>query len=92
MSPFAPHLSEEMWEELGHTEFLSISSWLVYDESKIVDAIIEIGVQINGKVRGTIVIPTDCDKDKALELAKADEKILSFMDGKTIVKVEALCI
>ena len=86
LSPFAPHLTEEIWESLGHTDFLSVSAWPQYDESKTVDETIEIGVQINGKVRGTVVLPTDCDKDEALSLAKADEKIAAYVDGKTVVK------
>ncbi|WP_373213396.1 leucine--tRNA ligase [Ruminococcus sp. 5_1_39BFAA] len=86
LCPFAPHLCEEIWESLGGEGFLSLSQWPEYDESKTVESTIEIGVQVNGKVRGTIVIPTGCDKEEALSIAKADEKIAAFMEGKNLVK------
>lgn len=86
LCPFAPHLCEEIWESLGGEGFLSLSQWPEYDESKTVESAIEIGVQVNGKVRGTIVIPTGCDKEEALSIAKADEKIAAFMEGKNLVK------
>jgi leucyl-tRNA synthetase len=86
LSPFAPHLTEEIWESLGHDDFLSVSAWPEYDEAKTVEATVEIGVQVNGKVRGTIAIPTGCDKEVAFEAAKADERVASFLDGKNIVK------
>ena len=86
LSPFAPHLCEEIWESLGGEGFLTVSPWPEYDESKTVAKTIEIGVQVNGKVRGTIVIPTGCDKETAFAAAKADEKIASFLEGKKLVK------
>ena len=86
LSPFAPHLCEEIWEYIGGEGFLTISSWPEFDEDKTVAKTIEIGVQVNGKVRGTITIPTDCDKETAFATAKADEKIASFMEGKKLVK------
>lgn len=86
LCPFAPHLCEEIWESLGGEGFLSLSQWPEFDESKTVESTIEIGVQVNGKVRGTIVIPTGCGKEEALSIAKADEKIASFMEGKNLVK------
>jgi leucyl-tRNA synthetase len=86
LSPFAPHLTEEIWESLGHDDFLSVSAWPEYDEAKTVEATVEIGVQVNGKVRGTIAIPTGCDKEVAFSAAKADERVASFLDGKNIVK------
>ena len=86
LSPFAPHLSEEIWETLGNEGFCSVAAWPKYDEAKTVDATIEIGVQVNGKVRTTVVIPTGCDKDTAIAAAKADAKIQAFVEGKNIVK------
>ena len=86
LAPFAPHLTEEIWESLGHDDFLSISAWPEYDEAKTVESTVEIGVQVNGKVRGTIAIPNGCDKEVAFEAAKADEKVASFLEGKTLVK------
>ena len=86
LSPFAPHITEELYESLGGEGYLSVAEWPKFDEAKTVDATKEIGVQVNGKVRGTIVIPADGEKDEVLSIAKADEKIASFLDGKTLVK------
>ena len=86
LCPFAPHLCEEIWETIGGEGLLSLSKWPEYEESKTVEDSIEIGVQVNGKVRGTIVIPNGCAKEEALELAKNDERVASFLEGKTLVK------
>ena len=86
LCPFAPHLCEEIWETIGGEGLLSLSQWPEYEESKTVEDSIEIGVQVNGKVRGTIVIPNGCAKEEALELAKKDERVASFLEGKTLVK------
>ena len=86
LCPFAPHLCEEIWETIGGEGLLSLSQWPEYEESKTVEDSIEIGVQVNGKVRGTIVIPNGCAKEDALELAKKDERVASFLEGKTLVK------
>ena len=86
LCPFAPHLCEEIWETIGGEGLLSLSQWPEYEESKTVEASVEIGVQVNGKVRGTIVIPNGCAKEEALELAKKDERVASFLEGKTLVK------
>lgn len=86
LCPFAPHLCEEIWETIGGEGLLSLSQWPEYEESKTVEDSIEIGVQVNGKVRGTIVISNGCAKEEALELAKKDERVASFLEGKTLVK------
>jgi leucyl-tRNA synthetase len=86
LSPFAPHITEEMYEVLGGEGYLTVSEWPTYDEAKTVDAEIEIGVQVNGKVRGTVRIPKDCPKDQALALGKADPKVAQLLEGKTLVK------
>ncbi len=86
LNPFAPHMTEELNEicKLG-SEFTK-SNWPTYDESKLIDTTIEIGVQVNGKLRGTITIAKDMDKDKVLELAKENSNVLKNIEGKTIVK------
>ena len=86
LCPFAPHLCEEMWEVTGGEGFLSLASWPTYEEAKTVDAQTEIGVQINGKLRGTVVIPTGADKEEVFAMAKADSRIASLVEGKTFVK------
>ena len=86
LCPFAPHLCEEMWESIGGEGFLSLSEWPKYDENKTVESKIEIGVQINGKLKTTIVIPNGCTKEEALVIANADSKIAALTEGKNVVK------
>ena len=86
LSPFAPHISEELWENIGGEGMLANGKWIEYDESKTVADTVEIPVQINGKLRGTVVIPADADKDTAIAAANADEKIKGYLDGHTVVK------
>ncbi len=86
LSPFAPHLTEEMWESLGNKTMLAKTPWPEYDEAKTVDSTVEIGVQFNGKSRGTVVIPADADKDAAVAAVKESGKFTAQLDGKTIVK------
>ncbi len=87
MSPFAPHVAEEVWAEAGLGEgFVSAAAWPVYDESKCVESTVEIVVQVNGKVRDKIKVAADIDQSGALAQAKASEKVQSFIDGKNIIK------
>ena len=86
LNPFAPHLTEEMWENMGNTTFLSLEKWPEYDEAKTVENSIEIAVQINGKLRSTITIAKDASKDDAIASAKADVKVAEAIDGKTVIK------
>ncbi|HHT54701.1 MAG TPA: leucine--tRNA ligase [Clostridiales bacterium] len=86
LCPFAPHLTEEIWEELGGEGFLSLAAWPEYDEAKTVDEQVEVAVQINGRLRGTVMLPLDCPRDEALAIARADEKIAPMLAGVNIVK------
>ncbi len=86
LNPFAPHVTEEIWHELGENTFLSVTKWPEYDEAKTVDSTVTIAVQICGKTRGTINIPNGADQATVSEIAKADERIASFLAGKNIVK------
>ncbi len=86
LCPFAPHLCEEMWESMGREGFISLAEWPEYDEAKTVDQTVEIGVQVNGKLRGAVAIPTGCDKETAFATAKGNEKVAPFLEGKTLVK------
>ena len=70
LAPFTPHIAEEMWQVLGHNESVFTQSWPTYDESKMKEDTIEIAVQVNGKVKATISIPADADKDTAIKMAK----------------------
>ncbi len=86
ISPFAPHLSEEMWETLGGEGLCSLAAWPEWDEAKTVDSSVEVAVQVNGKVRATITLPLGCPAADAIATAKANEKILPFLEGKTVIK------
>jgi len=87
LNPVAPHMTEELWEKFGMEGYLSLEKWPEYDKDKTVDDEIEIVVQINGKVKGKLVIPADIEEEALKELALSDENIKPFVDGKTIVKV-----
>lgn len=84
LAPFAPHIAEELWQELGHDSSVFFASWPKADESKMVQDEVEIALQIGGKLRGTMVIAKDASKDDAL--AKAKEALASRLEGKTVVK------
>jgi len=86
LSPYTPHLAEEMWEILGHEPSISNEKWPTYDESLCVDDSIELVVQVNGKVRAKIPFSKSATKEAMLEKAKADEKIKPWLEGKAIVK------
>ena len=86
LNPFAPHVTEEMWENMHFGGFVHEAKWPEYDESKTVENSVEIVLQIMGKVRSRMTIPVDMPKDQVLALAKQDEKIASAIAGKTIKK------
>ena len=87
LSPFAPHVAEELWEIQGFGGGMACKqAWPQYDESKTVDNEVEIAVQVNGKVKSVVSVPTDCDDKTALDAAAADEKIAKLMEGMAIVK------
>ena len=86
LNPFAPHITEELFEEMGFGSPITSQSWVTYDPEKCVDATVEIAVQLSGKVRARIQVPADIEAADAIALAKADPKIASAIEGKTIVK------
>ena len=91
LSPFAPHIAEEMWELLGFAEkegkMAMQMPWPQYDESKTVDASVEIAVQVNGKLRGTVIVPTDSEQDSVVAAAAAEKKIQRYLEGMEVFKV-----
>ena len=86
LAPFAPHLAEEVWEQMGNSGLVSLAAWPIYDDAKTKDDTVEMPVQINGKVKSTVSLPIGADKETVLAAAKADEKIASAIEGKTIFK------
>ena len=86
LSPFAPHIAEELWEIQGFGGMACRQSWPEYDEAKTLDDEKEIAVQVNGKVRSAVTVPTDCADETALAAAMADEKVGKAMAGMDVVK------
>jgi leucyl-tRNA synthetase len=86
LCPFAPHIAEEIWEMLGHEGFAALAQWPEWDEAKTVDATVTYAVQVNGKLRATLDLPKDMDKDSAIAAAKEEPKVIQFTEGKTVVK------
>jgi leucyl-tRNA synthetase len=87
LGPFAPHLGEEIWQRLGHLESQAYASWPQFDPDLVHDQTVEIGVQVNGKVRGTITLPVDADVELAKAAALAEPRIASHLQGKNVRKV-----
>lgn len=86
LSPMTPHLSQRLWEQLGHSGLVVDVAWPTVDESALVKSEIELMVQVNGKLRGKIEIAADADQATILAMAKSDEAVLKFIDGKELVK------
>ncbi len=88
LSPFAPHICDELWELHGYEGICSVSQWPTYEEAKCKDSEIDMAVQVNGKLRGTIHVEADLDNETVIEAAKNDEKIARFLEksGGTIIK------
>ena len=86
LSPFAPHIAEELWELLGHTTSLAHEPWPTYDEKYLIETEVEIPVQLNGKLRGKVTVPAGADQSTIEAAAKADATIAGQLEGKTIVK------
>ena len=84
LSPFAPHLAEELWQRLGHDDTLAYEPWPELNEDYLKEDTVEIAVQVNGKVRGSIAIAPDADEELVLQTAKQDENVARHLDGKTM--------
>lgn len=90
LSPFAPHIAEELWEIQEFGGFACNAQWPSYDESKLVDAEKDIAVQVNGKFKVTVTVPMDADDETMIEAAKANEKIQGLMAGMQVVRTIAV--
>ncbi|HEY5944537.1 MAG TPA: class I tRNA ligase family protein, partial [Kofleriaceae bacterium] len=84
LSPFAPHIAEELWQRLGHRSSITYAPWPAHDESKLARDTMVIGVQVSGKLRSQIEVPTDAEEATIIAAAKADDKVQSFIAGKPI--------
>ena len=86
LNPFTPHITEELWSDMGHKERVYQTPWPEYDPSALVLDEIEVIVQINGRIKDKLVVPRDTDKEKLEGLARSSAKVQSACEGKTIVK------
>jgi len=87
LSPVAPHIAEELWERLGHEGTISYEAWPAYDEAKLVENEVEIVIQVNGKVKTKVMVPTDASKEALEGIAMGDDRVKEQIEGKTIRKV-----
>jgi len=90
LAPVAPHMAEELWEKMGNAESITYAAWPAYDEAKLVEDEVEIVVQVNGKVRAKLSIPTEASREEMQEIAMSDESVQQQIEGKTIRKVIAV--
>jgi|CZKU01.1.fsa_nt_gi leucyl-tRNA synthetase len=86
VSPFAPHLGEELWRRLGHARSLARAPWPSFDPALVKEDVVEMGVQVNGKLRGTITLAIDADEATAREAALAEPRVMAHVEGKAIKK------
>ena len=86
LSPFAPHFAEELWQRTGHEPSIFFQKWPKWDESYTTADTVTVAVQINGKLRGTIIVKAEAPEDSVLEAATKDPTITKYLDGKQIRK------
>jgi leucyl-tRNA synthetase len=86
VAPFAPHITEELWQQLGQDGSVHVSAWPKFDDAFLVQDNVRIAVQVNGKVRSQITIATDATEEQAMTAAKTDENVAAYLVGKTVVK------
>jgi leucyl-tRNA synthetase len=87
LSPFAPHIAEELWEKLGHTETLAYEPWPQYDKELIKEKEIELAVQVNGRIKDRIVVSAEADEDQIKQQALASQKVTAALAGKQPKKI-----
>ena len=88
MSPFAPHLAEELWQTLlGKTGSVALAPWPTYDEALCIDDVVELPVQVNGKIRGKVTVGREAAEDIVRDAALGDENVQKFIAGKAVRKV-----
>ena len=86
LNPFAPHLTEEIWQLCGFEGMLNAAEWPKHEDSKCQDSSVEIVVQVNGKIRAKLVVPVEITSEDAIAMAKTAEKVAEEIAGKTVIK------
>jgi leucyl-tRNA synthetase len=86
LAPFAPHITEELWAEVGHKESIHLSKWPVYDEKYLKQDTITIAIQVNGKLRSDVKVPADATEDMIVEAAKKEPKASGYLKDQKIRK------
>ena len=86
LTPFAPHISSELWQQLGNNNFIEESGWPEWDEEMLKTSEIQIVVQVNGKLRGKIKVSTDSGKDEIIAIAREEDNVLKFLQDKEVLK------
>lgn len=86
VAPFAPHIAEELWHQLGHDDSVHVGHWPVYDQSQLESDMVVVAVQVNGKLRGEITVAADADNETIASAAQAQEKVAAYLDGQVIKK------
>jgi leucyl-tRNA synthetase len=90
LAPLAPHIAEELWSRLGHTDSLAWHDFPTVDPALLVDDVVEIPVQVNGKVRSVVTVPTGADEAALHAAARADEKVVAALEGREVRRVIAV--
>jgi len=90
LAPICPHIAEELWSKLGHSESIAYEAWPAFDAAKLVDDEVEIVIQINGKVKAKLMVPSDANKEALEQIAMDDNTVKEQIDGKTVRKVIAV--
>lgn len=87
LAPFAPHIAEELWAQLGHKDSIHTAKWPIFDEKYLVQDTVTVVIQVNGKLRGEIEVAADASEDSVVEAAKIHDKVAGYLDGQTIRKI-----
>ncbi|EXF27033.1 hypothetical protein BA93_02775 [Finegoldia magna ALB8] len=86
LNPVCPHITEEIWQRMGYEGYVHESSWPEYDESKTILDVIELPIQVNGKLRATVEINREASEDEVYEKAVKDDVVAKYLEGKNVVK------
>ena len=86
LNPFTPHITEELWQLCGFGGTVTDQSWPQFDPEKCVEAMVDVAVQVNGKIKTRLMVPTGSSQEDVLAQAKADGKVAPLLEGKTLVK------